>query len=720
MMMKSGRLTIPTDRDFVEGTKRLAKRWGADAVRDCDGTELPDNVGELAEKVYKTYFLARGDNDYAYAHDEYLQNIALITNRYTASADTLDIDLMAGFFDEQVRVNPFEHKKYWQVFDRTTGKETKDWEYLGNNIVRVYNAKKYHEYTVNFFGHNLWDATQVYNYTCNGWTKTKDRDIDPVYPEAFEHIMQNLEKWLQENPQVTVIRFTTFFYHFFLLYLKGDQNKLFDWYNYAMAASPAMFEKFKAEYGYELTLEDLLTEGSYGNDFHLPNQARKDFKDLVQRFVAEKMKIVIDKVHEYGKEAMMFWGDSWVGAEPYGKYFKQMGLDAVVGSASSGTTTRAVSDLEGLKYTEIRMNPYFFPDTLAKDETSTASLLKNWVIERRSIMRKTIDRIGYGGYLSIADKFPKFCQAVEDIANEFREIHDIVSSDAPYNPLKIAILDYYGKEKSWMTYMMCQDAPYQQTGSILGVLECLSGLPVDINFVSFDDAKAGKLKEFDVVITGGPAGTSFNGSTCWQDETLVEAVREYIAEGGGFIGVDEPTATLYGGRYFQLADALGVDKELGLSLNLFRYNTKEDKNHFIMQDATEPMDCFHTNENNVYALNGATVLEIHKYNNDLQPGHIKSACNEYFGGRTCYFNGVAYNPMNARTLYRAMLWVAHKEDLLKKAFSSNIFVDCNYYPKTKKYALVNNTNEEQTTTFYDMDGKATEYTLAPNQLLWID
>ena len=139
-----------------------------------------------------------------------------------------------------------------------------------------------------------------------------------------------------------------------------------------------------------------------------------------------------------------------------------------------------------------------------------------------------------------------------------------------------------------------------------------------------------------------------------------------------------------------------------------------------MQDAKEPMDCFHTNENNVYALNGATVLEIHKYNNDLQPGHIKSACNEYFNGRTCYFNGVAYNAMNARTLYRAMLWAAHKEDLLKKAFSTNIFVDCNYYPKSKKYALVNNTNEEQVTTFYDMNGVAKEYTLAPNELLWIE
>ena len=57
--MSKGRVTIPTDESFVEETKRIAEIWGADAVRDCDGTELPKKPKEIAEKVYKTYFLAR-------------------------------------------------------------------------------------------------------------------------------------------------------------------------------------------------------------------------------------------------------------------------------------------------------------------------------------------------------------------------------------------------------------------------------------------------------------------------------------------------------------------------------------------------------------------------------------------------------------------------------------------------------------------------------------
>jgi len=33
--MKKGRVTIPTDESFVEGTKKIAELWGADAVRDA-------------------------------------------------------------------------------------------------------------------------------------------------------------------------------------------------------------------------------------------------------------------------------------------------------------------------------------------------------------------------------------------------------------------------------------------------------------------------------------------------------------------------------------------------------------------------------------------------------------------------------------------------------------------------------------------------------------
>ena len=40
----TGRVTIPTDMDVVPETLELMKRWGADAIRDCDGTDFPEEI----------------------------------------------------------------------------------------------------------------------------------------------------------------------------------------------------------------------------------------------------------------------------------------------------------------------------------------------------------------------------------------------------------------------------------------------------------------------------------------------------------------------------------------------------------------------------------------------------------------------------------------------------------------------------------------------------
>lgn len=718
--MQKGRLTIPADSNFVEGTKKYVEKWGADAVRDCDGMELPEHPEALADKVYKTYFVVRGDNAYVYNHDESVQGVALLTDRRTAFEDSLTIDLLDGFFAEQIAVDPTDYKKYWQVFDRTNGMIVDNWEFDGDRKVTIKDAQMYHEYTVNFFAKVLWDATQIYNYTCNGWTTQKDRDMDPIYPAAFFRMEENLEKWLVKNPKVSVVRFTTFFYHFFLLYYTGTKQKLFDWYNYAMSATPAMFQKFSEEYGYEIQLEDLLTEGSYGNHFHLPNQARLDYMDMIQRFVSEKMAVLIQKVHQAGKEAMMFWGDNWIGAEPYGKYFEQMGLDAVVGSVSSGGTVRAVSDIPGLKYKEIRLMPYFFPDTLNDDRSSTETLRKNWVIERRALLRKPVERIGFGGYLQLADKLPIFCDTVEQVCDEFRSIYEVVSAGAPHTILKVAILSYWGKEKSWMTNMICQDAPFQHTAAYLGVIEALAGLPVDLEFISFEEAKKGKIDEFEVVINCGQGGTSFSGGDCWKDEQLVACMRRYIAQGGGVIGVGEPTAIAYGGRYFQLADAFGVDREIGFTGLFLRHNVQMRSGHFVMEDVASPID-YAGGVDHVYALEETQILDA-QYCNYLPSGanncHVKLAVNSYGKGRTLYVAGLGYDAQNTRLLYRAMLWCAKKEAQIHHAFTSNIHTECHYYPAKNIYALINNSDACQETVFYDILGNEKRVMLEAYELRW--
>ena len=63
--LKKGRVTIPTDEGIVKETLEVLERWGADAIRDCDGTEFPVELKDSGAKIYKTYYTTRKDNEWA-------------------------------------------------------------------------------------------------------------------------------------------------------------------------------------------------------------------------------------------------------------------------------------------------------------------------------------------------------------------------------------------------------------------------------------------------------------------------------------------------------------------------------------------------------------------------------------------------------------------------------------------------------------------------------
>ena len=47
---RKGRVTIPTDVDVVPETLEILERWGADAIRDCDGTDYPEALKSVDPK----------------------------------------------------------------------------------------------------------------------------------------------------------------------------------------------------------------------------------------------------------------------------------------------------------------------------------------------------------------------------------------------------------------------------------------------------------------------------------------------------------------------------------------------------------------------------------------------------------------------------------------------------------------------------------------------
>ena len=722
-MKRKGRFTLPGESNFLDEIKEIMEKWGADAIRDSDGTKLDDEIKKLDTKIYTTYFVARAHNKFAEKHMEECQQLYLMSKFNMAEKNELYIDFLEGYFEEQIKPDyVHDEKVYWEVIDRTSDEivPVSEWELdKEKNRVHVKNAKPFHEYTVSFLAYMIWDPTQMYNHITNNWgDKPHDIPFDVRQPASNVFMSDYLKKWLKENPDTDVVRFTTFFYHFTLVFNNLGKEKFVEWFGYGASVSVAALEAFAESRGYRLRAEDIIDKGYYNTAFRVPTEQYLDYIDFIQEFVAKEAKKLVDIVHKDGKEAMMFLGDNWIGTEPYGKYFEQIGLDAVAGSVGGGATLRMIADIPHVKYTEGRFLPYFFPDTFYEGNDPLPETVQNWITARRAILRNPVDRIGYGGYLSLAYKFPKFVDCVEKIADEFREIYDIVKGGNPYCKMKVAILNSWGKLRTWQTHMVAHALHYKQIYSYLGVLESLSGMAVDVSFISFDDViHSDILDKFDVVINAGDAGTAFSGGEIWRNETLVAKIREWVYNGGGFIGIGAPSAYEHGGRFFQLAQVLGVDKELGFSLSTDKYFTKEKGKHFITEDVRKNSEngkdiFFGESMKNIYALYENT--EILEFSN----GEIHLSSHDFGKGRGIYIAGLPYSDENTRLLWRALHYAAHKENEFNKWNCTNVHCEVHVYPEKNKIAYINNSTEEQVTEVYDERGASKTIKLNPGEIIW--
>ena len=715
-LRKTGRVTIPTDLDVVPETLEILKKWGADAIRDCDGTDFPQQLKDADAKIYSTYYTTRKNNAWAKANPDEVQQCYIMTGFYTAPGDTVTIPLMKGISPELMQVNTNDDiTRWWEVMDRTTGQPVppKQWSYADGSV--TVQAVPFHEYTVSFLAYLIWDPVHMYNATTNGWTNFEHQiTFDVRQPKTHKYSMERLRKFIAEHPYVNVIRYTTFFHQFTLIFDELKREKFVDWYGYSASVSPYILNQFEQEVGYKFRPEYIIDQGYYNNQYRVPSKEFRDFQAFQRREVAKLAKEMVDITHACGCEAMMFLGDHWIGTEPFMPEFKTIGLDAVVGSVGNGSTLRLISDIEGVKYTEGRFLPYFFPDTFHEGGDPVREAKENWVTARRAILRKPIDRIGYGGYLKLALQFPEFVDYVESVCNEFRELYENIKGTTPYCVKRVAVLNCWGKMRAWGCHMVHHALYYKQNYSYAGVIEMLSGAPFDVKFISFEDIKNDPklLETVDVIINVGDADTAHTGGIWWEDPEISSAIRRFVWNGGGFIGVGEPSGHPYQGHILQMASVLGVEEENGFTLNYDKYNWEEHPNHFILQDADKPID-FGEEKKNIYALEGTEVLV--QRNKEVQ-----MAAHDFGKGRAVYISGVPYSFANSRTLYRAILWSAHSEDELHTWFSSNYNVEVHAYVKNGKYCVVNNTYEPQDTTVYTTDGNSFDLHLDANEIRWYE
>ena len=71
--MGKGGFTLPGESGYEELTLKMAEKWGADVIRDSDGTVLSDEITHAGYGIYSTICIIRDHNAWAKEKQDKLQ-----------------------------------------------------------------------------------------------------------------------------------------------------------------------------------------------------------------------------------------------------------------------------------------------------------------------------------------------------------------------------------------------------------------------------------------------------------------------------------------------------------------------------------------------------------------------------------------------------------------------------------------------------------------------
>ena len=86
----------------------------------------------------------------------------------------------------------------------------------------------------------------MYNSVINDWKDVEHQiPFDVRQPKTHAYTMRRLREYLESHPYVNVVRFTTFFHLFTLVFDELRREKYVDWYGYSASVSPYVLDQFE-------------------------------------------------------------------------------------------------------------------------------------------------------------------------------------------------------------------------------------------------------------------------------------------------------------------------------------------------------------------------------------------------------------------------------------------------------------------------------------------
>ena len=111
-----GGVTLPIEAGKENVVLELVQKWGADALRNSDGTTFSEDLARLNFPIYSTICLVRADQRYIRQHLDKLPQHFLMSKAVAATANHLTIDLLDGYFADKYTIDCRHNaKQFWEA-----------------------------------------------------------------------------------------------------------------------------------------------------------------------------------------------------------------------------------------------------------------------------------------------------------------------------------------------------------------------------------------------------------------------------------------------------------------------------------------------------------------------------------------------------------------------------------------------------------------------------
>lgn len=637
----------------------LIKSLGADIVW-LNGAE--DSLATYAEKLERAgitcmpNYKVLNNPDWATRVPEWGPRFFLPSKPVTAKTVKLTMPLLDGY-GESVRIEASTfYLGYWKVWDRTTGAAVSAdaWRYV-DGVLTVQGAVVGHDYNAAFSAYD-----------------TKEAIALDMYAPASQQMVLDEYQRLMSVDRSSLFRPTQFAFYFH--HRKLPSGMFLDWYGPGGILGRPFIERYEQKYGKRFDIDCLFDAGdlrSTNDEFHA------GYRELlnVQREVATDFApCFTEAFHKNDRQVRMFWGDSWVGLEPTLPRFDALGFDQIVGAISVPQDVRRLMTVSP----KVRRNLRFgFWGVKPGDGIKTFE--RDWNAFLRGALRDFPEGMTVGGpsVVPLLSKEPGYREYVKARFTDFEKLYGWIHAEkAHVNKVRVGVLNSWGSSRAWPREFTMNDSQKIWRG--------LTDLPIAVEWLSFAEvAENGIPAGIDVLLNVGEPGSSWAGGDEWTS-SVVKTVEQFVAAGGGFIGVDGCGVTSSG---FALENLLGL-KYNGLASPAAKaklFNTKDRSRRFAAKktDKTSGVLTLATEARPIgkCTINTRFIVGENTKRLDDASSELVFTRHSLGKGSAWYISGVPATELGFDFVKRLLYEAAGKADERKQLDCSTVGGFVYYYPE---------------------------------------